>query len=76
MNPQDLINQNIRMLIGDLQVSLMVANARIQELEAQLAAAMDHPEFKQAEEPPAWAEEPLPGEAPAYKGNGRVDAAP
>jgi hypothetical protein len=51
MNPQDLINQNIRMLIGDLQVNLMVANARVQELEAQLSAAMEHPAFKQAEEP-------------------------
>ena len=36
MNPQDILNQNIRLLIGDLQVSLMMANARIQELEAQL----------------------------------------
>ena len=39
MNPQDLLNQNIRMLIGDLQVQLMISNARVQELEAQLAAA-------------------------------------
>jgi len=37
MNPQEQLNQNIRVLIGDLQVSLMMANARIQELEGQLA---------------------------------------
>jgi hypothetical protein len=41
MNPQDILNQNIRMLIGDLQVQLMIANARVQELEAQLAAAQE-----------------------------------
>ena len=56
MNPQDLLNQNIRLLIGDLQVNLMMANARIQELEAQIAAAQ------------AQAEEPLPGEG---KPNGK-----
>ena len=45
MNPQDMLNQNIRMLIGDLQVQLMISNARVQELEAQLAAAhLDAPE--------------------------------
>ena len=38
MNPQEVLNQNIRMLIGDLQVQLMIANARVQELEAMLAA--------------------------------------
>ena len=38
MNPQDVLNQQIRLLIGDLQVNLMIANARIQELEAQLSA--------------------------------------
>ena len=37
MNPQDVLNQQIRLLIGDLQVNLMIANARIQELEAQLS---------------------------------------
>jgi hypothetical protein len=37
-NQQDVLNQQIRMLIGDLQVNLMMANARIQELEAQLLA--------------------------------------
>jgi hypothetical protein len=41
MNPQEILNQNIRMLIGDLQVNLMMANARIQELEAQLAVHAD-----------------------------------
>ena len=41
MNPQDILNQNIRMLIGDLQVQLMISNARVQELEAQLAAHAD-----------------------------------
>jgi hypothetical protein len=41
MNPQDTLNQNIRLLIGDLQVNLMMANARIAELEAQLAAHAD-----------------------------------
>jgi hypothetical protein len=54
MNPQDLINQNIRMLIGDLQVNLMVANARVQELEQQLAAATQ----TQADEAPAPAPKP------------------
>lgn len=39
MNPQDTLNQSIRLLIGDLQVQLMIANTRVQELEAQLAAA-------------------------------------
>ena len=38
MNSQDVLNQNIRMVIGDLQINLMMANARVQELEAQLAA--------------------------------------
>jgi hypothetical protein len=37
MNPQDILNQNIRLLIGDLQVQLIISNARVQELEAQLA---------------------------------------
>jgi len=37
MNPQEILNQNIRLLIGDLQVNLMMANARVAELEAQLA---------------------------------------
>jgi hypothetical protein len=41
MNPQDVLNQQIRMLIGDLQVNLMMANARIQELETQLAVHAD-----------------------------------
>ena len=44
MNPQDILNQNIRLLIGDLQVNLMMANARVQELEAQLAAMQGSPE--------------------------------
>jgi hypothetical protein len=45
MNPQDILNQKIRLLIGDLQVQLMISNARIQELEAQLAqAGHDAPE--------------------------------
>ena len=52
MNPQDLLNQNIRMLIGDLQVQLMISNARVQELEAQLAQAMNHDVYKQAGEIP------------------------
>jgi len=43
MNPQDILNQNIRMLIGDLQVQLMIANARVQELEAQVAALQETP---------------------------------
>jgi len=38
MNPQDILNQNIRLLIGDLQVNLMMANARVAELEAQVGA--------------------------------------
>ena len=66
MNPQDVLNQNIRMLIGDLQVSLMMANARIQELETQLAKAMDHEVYKQAEEP----------EAPKANGKHRGDPLP
>jgi hypothetical protein len=37
MNPQDILNQNIRLLIGDLQVQLMISNARVQELEGQVA---------------------------------------
>ena len=49
MNPQDILNQNIRLLIGDLQVNLMMANAKIQELEAQLAAHADgHAEAPEA----------------------------
>ena len=44
MNPQEILNQNIRMLIGDLQVQVMIANTRIQELETQLAAVQGSPE--------------------------------
>ena len=60
MNPQDLLNQNIRLLIGDLQVSLLMANARIQELEAQLAAKA--PEAPEVSRPNGKAprEAPLP----------------
>lgn len=41
MNPQDLINQNIRLALGNLQVELILAQARIQELELQLAKATE-----------------------------------
>jgi hypothetical protein len=33
MTQQELIEQNVRMLIGDLQLQLIVARARIVELE-------------------------------------------
>jgi len=47
MNPQDVLNQNIRLLIGDLQVNLMMAQARVAELEAkveQLSTTVGVPE--------------------------------
>lgn len=34
---QQNIEQNVRLVIGDLHVNLIMAQARIQELEAQLA---------------------------------------
>jgi hypothetical protein len=62
MNPQDVLNQQIRMLIGDLQVNLMMANARIQELEAQLAATAGAPEPGVSDvKPKANGKEPLHG---------------
>lgn len=36
MTGQELIEQNVRMLIGDLQLQLIIARARIAELESQL----------------------------------------
>jgi hypothetical protein len=63
MNPQDILNQNIRILIGDLQVNLMIANARVQELELQVAALTQ-----------ALQGSPDP-EVPGFKPNGR-DTAP
>ena len=47
MNPQDLINQNIRLALGNLQVELILAQARIQELELALKQATE----QQAEVP-------------------------
>ena len=47
MNMQQMVDANIRMMIGNLQVELVVAQARIAELEAQIAqtvpAPPDHP---------------------------------
>ena len=39
MNQQQQIEQNVRMTLGDMHLQLIVANARIAELEAQIAAA-------------------------------------
>ena len=47
---QQTIEQNVRLILGDLQIQLVVANARIAELEAQLAAAT--PEDTKQEELP------------------------
>ena len=48
MNSQEHIEQNIRMLIGDLQVRLLIANARIAELEQGLQedASKEEPQFR------------------------------
>jgi len=35
MTQQELIEQNVRMLLGDLQLQLIMARARIAELEGQ-----------------------------------------
>lgn len=36
MTQQEFIDQNVRMLIGDLQLQLVIARGRIAELEAML----------------------------------------
>lgn len=68
MNVQQSISQqqietNVRMALGDLQLQLIMANARIAELEALLAAKEPQPE------------EPLPGEGkPNGKGPPKKEA--
>jgi len=51
MTQQEHIERNLRMLIGELQVQIIVANARISELieDAQLAELdkMQEPDVKQ-----------------------------
>ena len=45
MTQQEHIERNLRMLIGELQVQILVANARIAELlEDAAAAERDRPE--------------------------------
>ena len=39
MTQQEMIDRDIRMLVGDMQVQLIFARARIAELEQQLADA-------------------------------------
>lgn len=39
MNAQEQVEQNVRILIGDLQIQLIAMRARITELETQLAVA-------------------------------------
>lgn len=59
MTQQERIEHNFRLTLGDLHIQLIVANAKIAELEAQIAAAeLDK-------------QEPLPGEALPVKGNGK-----
>jgi hypothetical protein len=40
MTQQELIEQNVRMLLGDLQLQLIMARARIQELEQAASDSM------------------------------------
>jgi len=37
MNTQELVDQNLKLLLGDLQVQLIFARTRITELEAELS---------------------------------------
>jgi hypothetical protein len=51
MNTQELVDQNLKILLGDLQVQLIFARTRISELEAQLAAAAVTGEMQAVEIP-------------------------
>jgi hypothetical protein len=39
MNSQEIVEQQIRMVLGDLHVQLIMARAKVAELEQQLAKA-------------------------------------
>jgi hypothetical protein len=41
MNSQDTIEQSVRLVIGDLHLQLIMARARIAELEQQLQAPQE-----------------------------------
>lgn len=44
MTQQERIERDFRLTLGDMHVQLIVAQARIAELEAQIAAGQDKPE--------------------------------
>jgi hypothetical protein len=50
---QDIIDQSIRMALGDMHVQLILARARIQELEQQLVELQATTKAAEPAEPPA-----------------------
>lgn len=59
------IERNVRVVIGDLHVQLVIAQARIAELESQLAALM-----------PPQEPEPFPAPGPKKVNGGKEPPAP
>jgi hypothetical protein len=53
MTQQDMIEQNVRMLIGDLQLQLIVLKARIAELEGAEDKAKSNGAAKEESREPA-----------------------
>ena len=68
MTQQEHIERNLRMLIGELQVQIIVANARISELieDAQLAELdkMQEPDVKQPHKTNGKSKDGDPGPRP------------
>jgi hypothetical protein len=59
MTQQELVEQNIRLVLGDMQLQLILARAEVQALKEQIEANERDKS------------EPLPGETPAAKANGK-----